>query len=95
MLGAIYLYPLHGTFDVDEVRRVVEVQPNVLLDPCGSGKYMICPDYDGHPSRRIHGKDRIADPTRFPYVGLITVAAERVRVFQEHHDDAQRATSGK
>ena len=87
--GAVYLYPLGGSFDVDAVRQMVEVEPTVLLDPCGSGTYMLC-----HPqSRKTQARRRISDPTRFPYVGLIVMTAERVMVRHEYADEAGRASA--
>jgi hypothetical protein len=94
MVSAVYLYPLSGSFDVEEIRRMIEIEPTVLLDPCGSGTYMICRTYGRRPSRRLEATSRISDPTRFQYtVGLIVVTAEKVMVHHEYADEAGRASA--
>ena len=86
MVNSVFLYPVDGGVDVAAVESFVAKQPDVLLDPVGSGIYMVC----GVPAaKKEYRKRRLADPSRFPYVVLVTIKPEHVNVFQEYGDEAR------
>jgi hypothetical protein len=83
MTRNLYLTPIEGEFDAVRIRERLEAQPDVFLDPNGTGTYVICgiPDAVPHLWRKRH-----EDPSRFPYACLLRVAPERVQVDQEMAD---------
>ena len=84
MMNSIFLYPIDGSFDVAAVEQFLATRSDVLLDPVGSGIYMVC----GLPeAKKEYRKRRLADPSRFPYVVLVTVKPDHVNVFQEYGDE--------
>lgn len=91
MPDTITLTPESGVFDVDRIRDFVEAHPEILLDPCGSGTYLVGPAYGPIRTRARLGAERLKDPTRFPYTCLIEVRAEAVVVWQEFADADKRA----
>lgn len=81
MVDSIFLYPVEGSFDVTAIQRYLEQQPDVLLDPLGTGIYLVC----GLPeSVEFMRDERLAKPSEFPYAVLITVKPDCINVFQEH-----------
>lgn len=84
MRDNIYLRPIAGTFDVERIRAWLEAQGDVLLDPRGTGIYMICGFAE---SKRWYREQRMQEPERFPYVVLVTVEADCVHVQQEFGDE--------
>jgi hypothetical protein len=80
MVDSIFLYPLAGSFDVAAIRQFLEHQPDVLIDPLGTGIYLVCGSSESIDFMR---DERIAKPTEFPYAVLITVQADCVNVLQE------------
>jgi hypothetical protein len=81
MVDSIFLYPVDGSLDVASIERFLNRQPDVLLDPLGTGTYLVC----GVPeAKEILRDKRISNPSEFPYTVLVTVTSERVNVFQEY-----------
>ena len=86
MVYSVFLYPVEGSIDVAVVEQFLAKQPDVLLDPVGSGIYMVC----GVPAaKKLYRKLRLEDPSRFHYAVLVTVKPEYVNVFQEYGDEAR------
>jgi hypothetical protein len=84
--------PVAGGFDVGAVRGYLEARPDVLLDPLGSGTYLMIGI--GSPAAKgVLGRSRVADPSRFPYTTLILVAAERVDVVVQFAGHAERESA--
>ena len=84
MVHSVFLYPIEGSLDVASIERFLAQQPDVLLDPLGTGIYLVC----GVPeAKEIFRDQRLADPSEFPYVVLVTVKPEWVNVFQEYGDE--------
>jgi hypothetical protein len=80
MVHSIFLYPLEGSFDVASVERFLAQQPDVLLDPLGTGIYLVC----GSPDSIEHMRDwGISKPSEFPYRALVTVKPDCINVVQE------------
>lgn len=80
MVDSIFLHPLVDSFDVPAIEQYLAQQPDVLLDPLGSGIYLVC----GSPeSIEFMRDERIAKPTEFPYAVLITVNPDCINVLQE------------
>jgi hypothetical protein len=81
MVDSIFLYPVDGSLDVASIERFLNRQTDVLLDPLGTGTYLVC----GVPeAKEILRDKRISNPSEFPYTVLVTVTSERVNVFQEY-----------
>jgi hypothetical protein len=83
MTRNLFLTPVQGEFDSLRIRERIESQPDVFLDPHGTGTYVICgiPDAVPHLWRK-----RRQDPSRFPYACLVRVAPDRVQVEQQMAD---------
>lgn len=80
MTRNLFLTPVEGEFDILRIREGLESQPDVFLDPHGTGTYVIC----GIPNTVPHlWRKRRQDPSRFPYACLVRVASDRVQVNQE------------
>lgn len=86
MRDHVYLRPIAGAFDVDHIRAHLESQADVLLDPLGSGVYMICGLAE---AKRLFREERLEAPDQFPYVVLVTVDADCVHVHQEFGDESR------
>jgi hypothetical protein len=83
MVDSVFLYPIAGHLDVASIEAFLAQQPDVLLDPLGTGTYLVC----GVPeAKEVLGDKRLANPSEFPYTVLITVTPERMNVFQEYGD---------
>lgn len=83
MVDSIFLYPIDGSLDVASIERFLILQSDVLLDPLGTGIYLVC----GVPeAKEVLCDKRIANPSEFPYTVLVTVKPECVNVFQEYGD---------
>ena len=81
MVDSIFLYSVEGSFDVAAIKLFLEQQPDVLLDPLGTGIYLVC----GLPeSIEFMRDERLTKPSEFPYAVLVTVKPDCVNVFQEH-----------
>ncbi|MEZ4361554.1 MAG: hypothetical protein R3B48_15310 [Kofleriaceae bacterium] len=84
MVNSVFLYPVDSTFDPAPIEAFLAARPDVVMDPLGSGIFMVCgiPEaVDGYREQRLE------DPTQFPYVVLVTVKPEYVNVFQEYGDE--------
>src|SRR5882757_11295957 len=80
MVDSVFLYPLEGSFDVLAIEHFLAQQPDVLLDPLGTGIYLVC----GSPASIDFMRDeRIARPSEFPYAVLITLKPDCINVLQE------------
>jgi hypothetical protein len=83
MTRNLFLIPLEGEFDSSSIRGRLDSQPDVFLDPHGTGTYVLC----GIPEAVPHlWRKRWNDPSRFPYACLVRVSSERVQVDQEMAD---------
>jgi hypothetical protein len=81
MVESIFLYPVEGSFDVATIEHFLAQQPDVLLDPLGTGIYLVC----GLPESIDFMRDeRLAKPSEFPYAVLVTVKPDCINVFQEY-----------
>jgi hypothetical protein len=81
---SVFSYPVEGCLDVEAIARFLARQQDVLLDPLGTGIYLVC----GLPVAVEWYRDRrLADPSEFPYVVLVTAKPEWVNVFQEYGDE--------
>src|SRR3954469_18269740 len=86
MVESIFLYPLESSFVVTAVEAYLAQQPDGLLDPLGSGSYLLC----GTPELVEYLRARrLADPSRFPYAVLVTVKPECINVFQQYGDELE------
>jgi hypothetical protein len=84
MVHSVFLYPTVGHLNVEAIERFLEQQPDVLLDPIGTRTYLVC----GIPDAiEVVRKKRLARPSEFPYIVLVTVTPECVNVFQEYGDE--------
>jgi len=84
MVHSIFLYPLNGSFNASVIEQFLMERPDVLLDPLGSGTYLVC----GVPeAKEVYRDSRLARPSEFPYVVLLTVKPDCVNVFQEYGDE--------
>jgi hypothetical protein len=83
MVHSVFLYPVNGSLDVASIEHFLAQQPDVLLDPLGTGTYIVCgtPEAKGWLS-----KERLANPSEFPYAVLVTVNPDHVNIFQEYGD---------
>lgn len=91
MVNSVFLYPLEGALDVASIEQFLAQQPDVLLDPLGTGTYLVC----GLPEAKdVFRDERVANPSGFPYVVLVTVSPERMNVYQEW-GDADRLRSAR
>ena len=86
MVHSLFLYPVDGGFDVTSVERFLAEQPDVLLDPLGTGTYLVCGRVD---TKALIRDERLANPSELPYSVLVTVEPEHVNVFQEYGDESQ------
>jgi len=86
MVHSVFLYPREGSIDIAFVAQFLAKQPDVLLDPVGSGIYMVC---GAAAAKKVFRKRRLEDPSRFHYAVLVTVKPEYVNVFQEYGDEAR------
>src|SRR5262249_5170743 len=86
MVHSVFLYPVNGSFDVASIERFLVQQPDVLVDPLGTGTYIVC----GVPEAKDWlSKERLANPGEFPYAVLVTVKSDQINVFQEYGDKAK------
>jgi hypothetical protein len=84
MVDSIFLYPIDGNLDVASIERFLAQQPDVLPDPLGTGTYLVC----GTPeAKEVFRDQRLANPSEFPYVILVTVKPERINIYQEWGDE--------
>lgn len=84
MVQSVFLFPVEGTFDLAPVHAYLGQLPDVLIDPVGTGVYMVC----GLPEAvEAYRERRLEDPSEFPYVVLVTVKPEWINVFQEYGDE--------
>lgn len=86
MVYSVILSPLdeEETFDVEPIERYLAYKNDVLLDPAGTDTYLVC----GLPeAKKGYHQARLADPSQFPYVVLITVSPDEVVVAQEFGDE--------
>ena len=84
MVHSVFLFPLEGSFDVSAIEQFLAQKPDVLLDPLGTGIYMVC----GLPEAvEVYRDRRFEEPSQFPYAVLVTVKPEWVNLFQEYGDE--------
>lgn len=84
MVHSVFLYPAESSLDTASIEQFLAQRPDVLLDPLGTGIYMVC----GLPEAvEVYRDQRLEDPSRFPYGVLVTVNPEWVNVFQEYGDE--------
>jgi hypothetical protein len=88
----VAVQPIAGGFDVAAVRSYLEAKPDVLLDPLGSGTYLLI-GLGSPAAKGVLGRNRVADPSRFPYTTLILVTAERVDVYVEYSHREERGSA--
>jgi len=81
MVHSVFLYPVDGSLDVAAIERFLAQQQDVLLDPLGTGTYLVCGTSD---AKEVFREERLANPVEFPYVVLVTVKPDHVNVFQEY-----------
>ena len=93
MVSSIFFYPIEGSLNVTAIGQYLVQQPDVLLDPLGSGTYIICGLPNVEEIKEIIHKERLASPLEFPYSVLVTVASDELNVFQEYGDDGQLRSS--
>src|SRR5882757_8713007 len=93
MMSSIFFYPIEGSLNVTAIGQYLTQQPDVLLDPLGSGTYIICGLPNVEEIKEIIRKERLANPLEFPYSVLVTVASDELNVFQEYGDDGQLRSS--
>jgi hypothetical protein len=86
MVHSVFLYPANGSLDVSSIERFLAQQPDVVLDPLGTGTYIVCGQSQ---AKEWVSKERCANPSEFPYAVLVTVKPECVNVFQEYGDKAE------
>lgn len=84
MVNSVFLYPLGSQLDVASIERFLAQLPDVLLDPLGTKTYLVC----GVPeAKEVFRDERLASPSSFPYVVLVTVSCECMNVYQEWGDE--------
>jgi hypothetical protein len=74
MVHSVFLYPVDGSLDVAAIEHFLARQEDVLLDPLGTGTYLVCGTSD---AKEAFQEERLANSEEFPYVssslsGLIT-----------------------
>lgn len=84
MVNSIFLYPTQGSFNMEAIEAFLGKQPDVLVDPLGSGTYLVCGMAE---IKELIREQRLAKPSEFPYVVLVTVKPERVNIYQEWGDE--------
>ena len=89
MVSSIFFYPIEGKLDVATIDQYLTQQADVLLDPLGSGIYMLCGLPNVEEIKEAIRKERLASSPDFPYSALVTVAPHELNVFQEYADDGQ------
>lgn len=84
MVHSVFLYPVGGGFDVGRIVTYLARRPDCLLDPLGTGVFLVC----GNPQAlRVNRERRLADPSRFPYAVLVTLKQDGINVYQEYGDE--------
>ena len=84
MVHSVFLYPVEGALDVASIERFLAQRPDVVVDPLGTGIYMVCGLLE---AVEVYRDRRLEDPSEFPYMVLVTVKPEWVNVFQEYGDE--------
>jgi len=80
MLNGIVLTPKTGTFDIAAIQAFLATRADVLLDPVGSGTYLVC----GMPEHKdFYREQRLENPKSFPLVALVIATPTQVLVAQE------------
>ena len=90
MENRITLRPVDGDVPVDEVRGYLQSRSDVLLDPLGSGIFIITGNEEAND---FFEWKRRENPEDFPFAGLITVFPEGIGVLQEFADDEMLRTA--
>jgi hypothetical protein len=86
LLESVFLLPAEGRFDPAPLEKYLSELPDVLLDPLGSGLYLVCGQEQATGPYRDR---RLERPWEFPYVVLVTVTPEWVNVVQEYGNAEQ------
>ena len=81
----LFLSAIADGFDEARIRWYLEGRPGVVLDPLGTGAYMMI-GVDAAAARKAYGQARLAHPSRFPYVITVRVSTDQVVVAQEYGD---------
>lgn len=42
MVHSVFLYPVEGSLDVASIEQFLAQRPDVVVDPLGTGMYMVC-----------------------------------------------------
>lgn len=84
MVHSLFLYSVNDSFDVDAIKRHLEANPNVFIDPLGTPTYIMC---GGPETVELRREKRIERPDRFPYSVLVTIQPDVINVVQEYGDE--------
>jgi hypothetical protein len=90
MLEALWLYPLDGEFEVGLVRRYLDGRSDTVLDPLGSGRYLLVGTWS-LASKLGHARSRVSPPHEFPYAAMIIVGSGQVALIVEFADEQELA----
>lgn len=92
MVTSVFLRPMDGELDVAAIEAYLAAQPDVIRDPLGTAAWMVCGLEEAVEAYR---DARVSDPSEFPCVALIHVAADSVNVFQEYADEDKLRSARK
>lgn len=85
MVNSIFLR-LCESVDANRFVKWLSGRPDILLDPLGSGTFMVGGSIEVVEYMR---EKRIKNPSQFPYCVLITISAEEINIFQEYGNDLE------
>lgn len=90
MTRNLVLSPSTGTFDTRKIKEFLEAQPDVFEDPHGTEAFII----SGLPEAVWDKyRERMEDPSSFPYAALVFVAPDKILVNQEMADAEELRSS--
>jgi hypothetical protein len=84
MARNLVLSPIGSRFDISAIEAYLDAQPDIFLDPHGTGIHVVAGAPEAVPNRE---SARLQDPSRFPRAGYITVTPDSVAVDQEMADE--------
>lgn len=84
MARNLVLSPIGSHFDITAIHAYLDAQPDIFIDPHGTGIYVVAGTPEAVPNRE---SARLQDPSRFPRAGYITVTPDSVAVDQEMADE--------
>ena len=79
----LLVYPASGKFEVGPIRSYVEGRQDAVLDPLGSGAYMLTGLLGDVTLKKLRGEARLARPAQFPYSVIVEISADQMVVVQE------------